>query len=596
MTPAANPALRRLLPFLRWWPRVDANTLRADAWAGLTNALIVLPQGIAYALVAGLPPQYGLYTAIVPAIVAALYGSSWHLISGPTMALSIVVYTTAAPIAAGSTSPDYIAVVLTLTLLAGACQLAFGLARLGKLVNFVSPAVITGFTAGAAILIVTSQVRHVTGLEIPADSRFVEVWAYAWNGLDAVQPRVAAIAAVSLGVAIGIRALRPLWPYLLIAMIAGGVTGYWLDAAAHGVPVVGEIPSAIPPPSLPSFDSGHLQRLAPGALAIALLGLIEATSIGHAIAMRSRQRLDDNQEFVGQGLSNIVGAFLSCYASSGSFTRSGINYEAGARTPMAGILSGPFLLVIILALAPLAHWLPNAAMGGIIMLIAWNLIDRERIREAFQASREDTAVLLVTLASTLLIDLAFAILAGVLLSLFLFLNRAAHPTVSSLAPDPAHPKRLFTNLRRKDLPECPQLKIIRIEGPLFFGSVQTIGHTLSHLAEGPEGRPHLLIVCAAINYIDSAGARLLIEEDRRRRAHGGGLYLCALRLEPRQFLDDSGYGEAFGSDRIFNTKGEAIASIFQALDTQTCIACKARIFVECEQVPQPDREIVPVET
>lgn len=595
MKGTANSTLRRLLPFLRWWSRVDARSMRADAWAGLTNALVVLPQGVAYALVAGLPPEYGIYTAIVPAMVAALFGSSWHLISGPTMALSILVFATVSPLAEAG-SGTYIGLVLTLTLLAGLYQFAFGLARLGTLVNFVSPAVITGFTAGAAILIVTSQLRHLTGLDIPPGTDFADTWTYALDRIDRIQPRVLVIGAVSLFSAIAIRYLRPRWPNLLIAMIAAGLTGLGLDAAAHDVPVVGALPSAIPEPSMPSFDPEHLRALAPGAFAVALLGLIEAISIGRAVALRSEQRIHGNQEFIGQGLSNIVGAFTSCYASSGSFTRTGINYEAGARTPLAAILSGPFLVAIMFILAPLARWLPNAAMGGIIVLIAWNLIDWRRIRETLRASHEDSAVLAVTFVATLLADLTFAIVAGVLLSLFLFLKRAAQPAVFSLAPDPDHPKRRFTNLRRKDLRECPQLKVIRIDGPLFFGSVQPLADTIARLGEGSDRHDHLLIVCSAINHIDSAGAQLLVREAARWRARGGGLYLCALRMGPRHFLERSGYAEAFGREAIFDTKGDAIAAIFEYLDRETCLACRARIFTECERVPRKPRTVRPVET
>lgn len=235
MSIAANPTLRRLLPFLRWWPRVDKRTLRADAWAGLTNALVVLPQGIAYALVAGLPPEYGIYTAIVPAMIAALFGSSWHLISGPTMALSILVFATVSPLAEAG-SGTYISLVLTLTLLAGLYQFIFGLARLGTLVNFVSPAVITGFTAGAAILIVTSQLRHLTGLDIPPGTDFAGTWTNVLERIDRIQPRVLAIGAISLLSAIVIRFLRPGWPNLVIAMVAGSLAGFGLDAAAHDVP------------------------------------------------------------------------------------------------------------------------------------------------------------------------------------------------------------------------------------------------------------------------------------------------------------------------------------------------------------------------
>ena len=586
---------RRLLPFLRWSPRVDRTTLRADAAAGLTNAFVVLPQGVAFALIAGLPPQYGLYTAIVPAVIAALFGSSWHLVSGPTLALSIVVYATLVPLAEAG-SPEYITLALTLTLMAGLYQLAFGMARLGTLVNFVSPAVITGFTAGAAILVVTSQLRTVLGLEIPRGGNFLGVWHHTFQHLDEIQPVIVVVAATSFVVALAVRRRHPNWPWLLIAMLAGSLAGVGFTFFGWVVPSIGSLPATPPTLSLPAFDLATIRRLAPEALAVALLGLIEAVSIGRSISMRSQQRIDGNQEFIGQGLSNIVGAFSSCYASSGSFTRSGINYEAGAKTPMSAIFSAVFLLIIVFGVAPLAGYLPKAAMGGMILVVAWNLVDRKHIREIVRASRQDTVVLLVTFAGTLFLDLAFAILAGVLLSLLLFLNRAAHPAVFSMAPDPELPGRRFTNLRRKMLTECPQLKVVRIDGPLFFGSVQTVGDTLSRMGEGPDARKHLLIICSGINYIDSAGAQMLVAEAERRRAMGGDFYLCALRMDARNFLERSGYAEEFGTHNIFFTKADAIGNVFERLDPDVCATCTARIFEECARVPRPGRRIEPIET
>lgn len=592
---AASPALRRMLPFLRWSPRVDGRTVRADAFAGLTNAFVVLPQGVAFALIAGLPPQYGLYTAIVPAVIAALFGSSWHLISGPTLALSITVFATLSPIAQPGTS-EFIALAFTLTLLAGLYQLAFGLARLGALVNFVSPAVITGFTAGAAILVVTSQLRTVLGLDMPRGRHFTESWLYALTHADEIRLVTVIVAAVSFGTALALRRLRPNWPWLLIAMLAGTLAGLGFTFTGTSIPVVGSLPSSLPSLSLPLLDLNTIRRLAPEALALALLGLIEAVSIGRAIALRSQQRIDGNQEFVGQGLSNIVGAFSSCYASSGSFTRSGINYEAGAKTPMSAIFSALFLIAILLGVAPLGAYLPQAAMGGMILVVAWNLVDQKHIREIIRASRQDTVVLVVTFGATLMVDLAFAILAGVLLSLLLFLNRAAHPSVFSLAPDPAHSTRRFMNLQRKQLTECPQLKIARVDGPLFFGSVQTVGETLARMSEGPQPQKHLLLVCSSINYIDSAGAQMLVEEARRRRAAGGDFYLCALRMEVRNFLERSGYAEEFGTQNIFVEKAEAIEDIFERLERDICERCTARIFRECQRVPRKREDIVPIET
>ncbi|MDX1608545.1 MAG: SulP family inorganic anion transporter [Halofilum sp. (in: g-proteobacteria)] len=592
---AASPTLRRMLPFLRWSPRVDGRTVRADAFAGLTNAFVVLPQGVAFALIAGLPPQYGLYTAIVPAVIAALFGSSWHLISGPTLALSITVFATLSPIAQPGTS-EFVALALTLTLLAGLYQLAFGLARLGALVNFVSPAVITGFTAGAAILVVTSQLRTVLGLDMPRGKHFTESWLYALTHVDEIRLVTVIVAAVSFGTALVLRRARPNWPWLLIAMLAGTLAGLGFTFTGVSIPVVGSLPSSLPSLSLPPLDLGTIRRLAPEALALALLGLIEAVSIGRAIALRSQQRIDGNQEFVGQGLSNIVGAFSSCYASSGSFTRSGINYEAGAKTPMSAIFSAVFLIAILLGVAPLGAYLPQAAMGGMILVVAWNLVDQKHIREIIRASRQDTVVLVVTFGATLMVDLAFAILAGVLLSLLLFLNRAAHPSVFSLAPDPSHSTRRFMNLQRKQLTECPQLKIARVDGPLFFGSVQTVGETLARMSEGPQPQKHLLLVCSSINYIDSAGAQMLVEEARRRRAAGGDFYLCALRMEVRDFLERSGYAEEFGNENIFVEKAEAIEGIFERLERDICERCTARIFRECQRVPKKREDIVPIET
>lgn len=593
MNPAPH-SWRRALPFLRWWPRVNGGTLRADALAGLTNAVVVLPQGVAFALIAGLPPEYGLYTAMVPAIVAALFGSSWHLISGPTTPLSIVVFATLSPLAEPG-SADYITMALTLTLLAGVYQLAFGLARLGTLVNFVSPAVVTGFTTGAALLIVTSQMQHVLGLDPPRGHGFVETWGYLLSHLHAVQPRVVIIAAVSLAVAVVVRTLRPKWPYLLMAMLAGAFTGWLLDAAAHGVPVVGSLPSSPPSPSLPAFEIEVVRELAADAFAVALLGLIEAVSIARAVAMRSHQRIDSNQEFVGQGLSNMVGAFFSCYASSGSFTRTGINYEAGARTPMSAIFAAVSLMLVLLAVAPFARFLPIAAMGGMILVVAWGLIDWHYIRDLTRASRQEAAILVLTFAATLLLGLTWAILAGVLLSLLLFLNRAAHPAVFSLAPDPDDPRRRFTNLQNKPLPECPQLKVIRIDGALFFGSAQSIAETLGRISEGPDARHHLLIVGSGISYIDTAGAQVLVAEARQREARGGGLYLCSLRMEPRTFLEQSGYADEIGRGNLFPTKGQAIAGIYRHLDRSICERCEVRIFEECARVPRaaetgPDAE------
>ena len=576
----------RLFPFLRWWPRVGRATLKADLLAGLTGAVVVLPQGVAFAMIAGLPPVYGLYTAMVPPIVAALFGSSRHLISGPTTAISIVVFATVARFAEPG-SERFIQMALTLTFLAGVYQLALGAARMGALVNFVSHSVVVGFTAGAAILIGTSQLKHFFGIQIPAGESFLHTWQDLFLQIGEINPYVTAVAAATLAGGALLMVFKPRWPGMLLAMILGSVLAALLGDTARGIALVGELPWHLPPLSMPDLSLSSIKALGSGALAIAMLGLVEAVSIARSVALKSGQRIDGSQEFVGQGLANIVGSFFSCYASSGSFTRSGINYAAGAVTPLAAIFAAGALALIVLIVAPLAAHLPIAAMAGILLLVAWRLIDFHHIATIVRASRRETAVLATTFLATLFVELEFAIYVGVMLSLVMYLMRTARPGIVTRVPDPASPNRhLVTDPK---LPECPQLKIVRVDGSLFFGAVDHVQGVLqSLLAQHPEQR-HLLIVGNGINFIDVAGAEMLVQEAERRRKLGGGLYLCKVKDEVCEILKRGGFAERFGRENIFITKADAIESVFKRLDRSVCERCEARIFLECAQAASTDK-------
>lgn len=571
---------RRLLPFLRWWNFIGLDTLKADLLAGLTGAVIVLPQGVAFAMIAGLPPEYGLYTAIVTPIVAALFGSSLHLISGPTTAISIVVFSSISPLADPG-SAEYIRLVLTLTFMAGVYQLGFGLARLGTLVNFVSHSVVVGFTSGAAILIATSQLKHVLGLSLPGSHDFIKVWIHILGMLNQVNLYVFAVAMVTLVSAVFFRAKIPRWPGMLFAMIIGSVICLLIDGRQHGITLVGQMPDTLPPLSMPDFSFETLRELTPKALAVALLGLIEALSIGRAIAAKSHQPIDGNQEFIGQGLSNVVGSFFSSYAGSGSFTRSGINYQTGALTPLSAVFSAIILALLLLLIAPLTAYLPIAAMGGIILLVAYHLIDFHHIHTIIKTSKEETAVLLVTFLATLFLDLEFAIYAGVLLSLVLYLNRTAHPRIANLVPntEAIGPSLIETES------ECPYLKVIRIDGPLFFGAVNHVSEYLYNIDKTLMRKRNVLILGCGINFIDVAGAELLAQEARRRRGQRGGLYLCELQRQSYRVLERGGYLDIIGKEHIFATQKEAIAKIIPEVDEMICRNCQNHIFKECPPLP-----------
>lgn len=573
--------LKPFTAFLQWWPLVNRDTSRIDVMAGLTGALVALPQCVAFATIAGMPPEYGLYAGMIPAIVAALFGSSWHLVSGPTTAASIVLFSVLAPHAEPG-SAEYVKLALTLTFMVGIVQVVMGLAKLGTLVNFISHSVVTGFTAGAAILIATNQVKHFTGLDIPRGSDFATVWGHAFTHLADIHADIALTGLVTLLLGVAVKRWLPRLPYMIVAMLGGSVFGYFV-ARASGVPLpaVGALPATLPPLSMPSFDLDAVRTLASGVIAVTLLALTEAVSIARALAARSGQHVDGNQEFVGQGLSNIAGAFFSGYVATGSFNRSGVNFAAGAKTPLAAILAGVFLIVLVLLVAPWAQYLPNAAMAGILFMVAWGLIDFDEIFHTLKSSRQESAILLATFACTLFLTLEEAIIVGVLMSLAIYLARTSKPQVRVRAPDPHNKKRRFTDA--ENAAQCPQLRFVRIDGSLFFGATSHIRESLAAQDAAAPGQKHVAVVAHGINFIDLAGAHYLAEEAQRRRAQGGGLCFIRVKDTVQEQLAESGALKTIGGANLFDTKTEAIETIYSRLDPDVCKTCRARIFRECQR-------------
>lgn len=589
MSPTPHPALLlRLFPFLRWWPMVNRSTLRADAIAGLTGGIVLVPQGVAFATIAGMPPEYGLYAAMLPAIVAAFWGSSWHLVSGPTTAISLVVFATISPLAPAG-SPEFVRLVLTLTLLVGIFQLALGALRMGTLVNFVSHTVVVGFTAGAAVLIAASQVKNFFGIPVPRGSSVWQVLTAMVQHAESINPYVTAVAVATVLCSVVVKRWWPRMPYMIAAMVAGGVAAALLNAVfgaeRTGIASIGALAVGLPPLSMPDLSLATVEKLVPIAVAVALLALTEAVSIARAVALKSGQRIDGNQEFIGQGLSNLAGAFFSGYASSGSFNRSGLNHAAGARTPLAAALSAVFLLLILLFLAPMAKYLPIPAMAGILFVVAWGLIDFHHIAEIIRVSRHEAAVLLATLLATLTLELEFAIYIGVLLSLLLYLNRTSRPRLEDVKPHPGQSPPAFSAVSK--LPDCPQLKIVRLNGSIYFGAVSHLQEALQQIDEHNPLHRHLLLVATGINFVDLAGAQLLAHEAERRRAIGGGLYLFHLKDEALAMLRKSGALERIGADNVFAMGDDVINVLFKRLDPQVCARCTVRIFEPCATVPLP---------
>jgi SulP family sulfate permease len=581
----AGLSTRQLLPFLSWRDIVTRETLKGDAYAALTGATIVLPQGVAFAAIAGLPPEYGFYSAMITPVVAALFGSSWHVVSGPTTAISALVFGALS----GSFEPGsgaFIQAAISLTLLVGIFQLALGLARLGSLVDFVSHSVMVGFMAGAATLVALSQLDNALGIILPRPDDIVAFFVALYERAVFLDWRSALIAFISLAVAVVSKRYFPKLPNYLIALLAGSIVSIPLEGRENGVEVVGAIPSVFPSFEMPSLNINLLGDLAPAAFAIALVGLLEAVSIARAIAIKSGQELDGNQEFIGQGLSNTVGSLFQCYAASGSFTRSGVNFEAGAKTPLAAVMAALFLFLILLLVAPLFAFVPIPAMAGIIMLVAWKLIDFREMAHIFSTSRAETSITLITFFSTVFIDLEFAIYAGVLLSFLIFLNKSAQPFVGINSPDPATKHRVFRNSETHNLPECPQLVFVRMDGPFYFGSVEHVRRRFREIERKRAKQKHMLFMVKGVGEMDLPAAELLIEEARRRKRRGGSFHVQAKAVEAIKRLDRFHVSEALSTEHVHTSKGDAIAEIVPNLDLSICATCTARIFRECPPPPE----------
>jgi sulfate permease, SulP family len=568
-----------------WVREVNRGTLRVDAMAGLLGAVLVLPQAIAFAALVGLPPSYGLATAVLPCIVAALFGSSRHVMSGPTNANSLALAAMLAPLAAVG-SPAYIQLVLAVTVLVGVLQLAVGALRLGALAHFISPAALRGFTGGAALLIALHALKDLLGIVMPAGLSVPATLALLAERLPQLNPGALVVGLLTMGVALAAKRLWSRSPHLLLGMIAGMAAAAALARWVHGwhpVEVVGVVPQAWPHWQPPEVNWRQLPELAGMAIALTIIALGQSYSIAKVLSQRSGQYVDANREFFGQGLSNLFGGFFSCFLSCGSLNRSLPNLQAGAQTPLASVFSALWLLMLVALSAALIATIPMAAVSGLLLLVAWSLLDVPQWRRLLQLSRLEFGIALATLLATLAIRLELAILFGTLLSLAAYLWRTARPAMRTMGFDSHAAGRPFViaDDNPKALPECPQLKLLRMEGSVYFGATQHVGERLHALRNAAEPQKHLLVMAKSMNFIDLAGDELWRDEMQQRRAAGGDLYFHRPRPPVMDLWQRSGFLDEMGRDHVFPDKRIAIATIVPRLDAGICARCTVKLFDEC---------------
>jgi SulP family sulfate permease len=592
--------------FGSWVHDVSPRTLRADGMAGLLGAVLVLPQGIAFATLAGLPPAYGLYTAIVPCIIAALFGSSWHVMSGPTNANSLALFAMLSPLTMAF-SPAYIQMALVVTVMVGVMQWLIGTLRLGTLANFISPAALFGFTSGAAVLIAVYALPDLLGIGSAGQHGATALLKHVAGQWAVAQPAALAVAAVTVLVALALRRWRPQWPYMLAGLVFATFFAWAAASQAQGASfsnlrMVGAMEVPWPHFSVPQISWSSISELLGLAFALTIVALGQSISIAKAVAARSGQRIDANREFRGQGLSNMIGGFFSSYVSCGSMNRSMPNLQAGARTPLAAVFSALLLLALVAVSAPLLAKIPMAALAALLLVVAMSLLDLPRWRQLLNLSRTEFGVALATMVATVTIRLEIAILLGTLLSLMSFLYRTSRPAMRTMGFDSTRPDRQFvvldeapssaayapsTPTQAHVLPECPQLKLLRMEGEVYFGATQHVADTLHALRHVPHPQKHLLVMGKSMNFIDLAGAELWEFELNARRAMGGDLYFHRPRPEVISMWKTTGFTRLLGPEHQFPDKRTAIATIFNKLDPEICRHCTARVFWECKTVPGP---------
>ena len=555
---------------------------RADLLAGITVAAVAVPQAMAYALAAGLPAEYGLYTAIVMTAVGALFASSRQLINGPTNAISIAVLSV---ISIVPSVDEKIQAAVLLACMVGIIQLVITSMRLGDLTRYISHSVIIGFTLGASTLLVLDQMKNLLGLASMGgvhDTFLYRFWLTMTQGGD-VNTATLSIGLASIAMVLGLRWLKNLLglrllPELLITVLVMAAVVAWLGLEAHGVRVVGEIPARLPTPTLPTIDYDLIRELSGGALAIAILGLLEAIAMSKAIAAQTRQKLDMNQLCLSEGLANFTGSFFQCMPGSGSLTRSAINQQAGAVSQWSGVVSAAVVALIMVAFAPYARLIPRAALAGILIVSAWKMIDWRGLYYHLRVTRFDAVIVGATAFSAVAISIEFCILIGVVMSSLLTVRRAGRMLLTefTITPDGAIRERFPDDLR------CNRLLIYGLEGEMFFGASAALESHFQQIEQRIDQHTCAVVLrLKRARNADAAGMILLKEFVDRVQARGVHVLLCGVRRDLAHRMETTGLSASIRTP-IFREEKVPLTSTILAISHayrligDPCASCPRR--------------------
>lgn len=549
--------MKNIIPALEWISSYNSTLFKGDLGAGLTVGIMLIPQGMAYAMIAGMPPIYGLYAATIPLIIYALMGTSRQLAVGPVAMVSLLTATGVSTLAESGTS-DYIAMAIMLAAMVGAIQLLLGIFRLGFLVNFLSHPVISGFTSAAALIIGLSQLKHLLGVSIPRSHHIHEILIEAIKHIGDVHLWTLAIGIGGILIIVLLRRWKPAFPSALVVVVLGIVIVALLRLDLEGVKILGDIPSGLPTLRMPRGDLSLLQSLLPSAMAISLVGFMESMAV--AKKMQSKHKnyaLVPNQELVALGSANLIGSVFQSFPVTGGFSRTAVNDQAGASTGAASMISAVFIVLTLLFLTPLFYYLPQALLASIIMVAVFGLIDFEEAKHLWKLDRKDFWMLAVTFIATLIIGIEAGIGVGVLLSLAMILYKTAYPHYAELGRLPG--SHHYRNLKRfDDLETWPEILILRFDAQLYFANSNNFKSIVEEHMEqrGPSLR-FIILHFDGINSIDSSAIHVLRELATMISSTGQSLLFCSVKGPVRDKLERSGLTASIGSDHFFMNPDEA---------------------------------------
>ncbi len=577
-------------PFIQWFRNYSKDDFIRDLIAGITVAAVYVPQAMAYALLAGMPPITGLYTAFIATIVAAIFGSSRFLNTGPVAMTCLLSASVLYGLHLEPQTDEWVAHMALLALLVGLIRLGIGLFKMGFVVELISHSVVIGFTSAGAMVIALSQFGHLFGFPIEKTTHIITVITDIIKKIGLTNPYTFFIGVLAFTIIMVSRKISKYIPGALIAVIVTTLINYHYKLYEKGVAIVGEVPQGLPDPTPPMFDASTITSMMGGAVVVAMFGLIEAVAIAKTLAVRVGDRWDPNQELIGQGLANVAVSFFKGFPAGGSFSRSSLNFSLGAKTPLASVISGALVGLTLLYIAPYFYYLPKATLSAIVLSAVINLIKPWEILRLYRINPVDGIAAGITFISVFFMDLWVAITLGIVISLGSFVYKTMYPRIVVLTRDPE--SRTFVNAEKRDLPECPQILYIRPNMSLYFGNAEYVhDYILDKIQEREmkygKSLKFVLLDMEAVNYIDAAGTEMIIRLAKELKERGINLAFANIGCDVYPLLENAGFDKVVDHNLVFDSKGQSIVELFKRLDHDYCKnRCPYVVFNECLTVKE----------